>query len=426
MLLACPLIIASCGDDDLDSDSIFDTSAIKRTDFDNWLLENYSKPYNIEFLYRYKDSETNNTYDVAPAETEKAKAMAVLIKHVWIDAYNQAMGDNGLFMKTYAPRVLQMLGSFQYKGDGSRTIGTAEGGVKVTLFGCNGLDLDHLNIDQDSPFPDRNADPMDMNYWFFHTMHHEFCHILTQTKNYDSSFQDISAADQRNGDWVNVEDSEAPETGFVSGYATSEYNEDFAEIYSTYVTHTPEAWNKLMEKGKVVQYDADNHVIYKQDKNGNYVPKLDEKGDTIFLFDSKGNPVYMTDINGDIVYAKDAKGNYIYKTDEEGYLIPMRDSKGRIIYQKDPFGDYVLVYDEETEKYYYVPEYEKVALQDFEKVPETDDTSYTKMQMKLDILRSYFKETWSLDIDVLRDIVLSRSREVVEKGIDIDKMIIKN
>ncbi len=44
MLLACPLIIASCGDDDLDSNSIFDTSAIKRTDFDNWLLENYSKP----------------------------------------------------------------------------------------------------------------------------------------------------------------------------------------------------------------------------------------------------------------------------------------------------------------------------------------------------------------------------------------------
>ena len=77
-------------------------------------------------------------------------------------------------------------------------------------------------------------------------MHHEFCHILTQTKNYPSEFQKISVSDQRLGDWVNVKDNEAPGYGFVSGYATSEYNEDFAEIYSIYVTHTQEAWNTIL------------------------------------------------------------------------------------------------------------------------------------------------------------------------------------
>ncbi len=238
--------MAACSEDSLNSISVFDTPVVEeKTDFDNWIMANYTNPYNIQFLYRYVDSETNNTYNVIPPTLESAKAMAILIKYVWIGAYNEAMGSD-VFMKTFAPRILQMTGSFQYKGDGSRTIGTAEGGVKVTLFGTNNIDIDNPWIEQDAPYTDRSSNRIDMNYWYFHTMHHEFCHILTQTKNYPSEFQKISVSDQRLGDWVNVKDNEAPGYGFVSGYATSEYNEDFAEIYSIYVTHTQEAWNTIL------------------------------------------------------------------------------------------------------------------------------------------------------------------------------------
>jgi substrate import-associated zinc metallohydrolase lipoprotein len=86
-----------------------------------------------------------------------------------------------------------------------------------------------------------------MNYWFFHTMHHEFCHILTQTKNYDLDFQTISAGTYHSADWVNVKDKQAVTEGFVTGYASGEYNEDFAETYATYITLTDEAWGKVLE-----------------------------------------------------------------------------------------------------------------------------------------------------------------------------------
>ena len=89
---------------------------------------------------------------------------------------------------------------------------------------------------------------MNLNYYFFHTMHHEFCHILTQKKDYDPTFRTISGPWYRSGDWINVADPSAAKWGFVSAYSTSEFNEDFAEIYSTYVTITPEAFNLIYKK----------------------------------------------------------------------------------------------------------------------------------------------------------------------------------
>lgn len=258
MILCLTLVLFSCGtDNDVSSESIFDTSAPVRDEFDNWLLKNYTDPYNMQFIYKYVDSETNNSYNVIPPTKESARAMAILIKYVWIDAYNEVMNDGGAFMKKYAPRTIFLLGSHQYRTSGERVLGTAEGGLKVTLFGTNELDVDNIFIDQDSPYPNHSALPIDLNYWFFHTMHHEFCHIMTQKKDYDPTFQNISAAHQRLGDWINLKDSNAPAYGFVSGYASSEYNEDFAEIYSTYITHTQEAWDKIIADAKKMSEDTE-------------------------------------------------------------------------------------------------------------------------------------------------------------------------
>ena len=77
-------------------------------------------------------------------------------------------------------------------------------------------------------------------------MHHEFAHILHQTKNYPTDFNLISASNYQSSSWVNVEDQEALDMGFVSPYASSETQEDFVEIIAIYVTNTPEYWNALV------------------------------------------------------------------------------------------------------------------------------------------------------------------------------------
>lgn len=239
--------LAGCADDDLNSTSIFKDSAVDSSDFDRWLAKNYTQTYNIRPIYRYQDYETDNTYNVVPAKVENVKALAIIMRHIWLDAYSEVMGPD--FLKTYCPRIFQFIGSGEYNGSGSIVLGTAEGGMKITLFRVNSLDPNEVFIDSVSAFPNTTDKPLDLNYWYFHTMHHEFCHILTQHKNYSTDFQLVSAGKYHSSDWVNVKDADAPLEGFVTGYASGEYNEDFAEIYSTYVTHTEEAWQKLLAAG---------------------------------------------------------------------------------------------------------------------------------------------------------------------------------
>ncbi len=299
LLVVSVALLASCSEDKLDSKSIFDTNNTEeQNEFDKWLKTNYVDTYNIRFNYRYSDKETNTTYNLAPAALDKSEALAIMMKHVWLDAYKEVMGED--FVKTYAPRVMQLLGSAAYNKSGSIVMGTAEGGLKVTLYNVNVIDIDNPLIDSESPFVDKNKGTYDLNYWFFHTMNHEFCHILTQKKNYSTDFQQVSAASYKSSDWQNLNDEDAPALGFVSGYASSEYNDDFAEIFSQYVTHSEAAWDKILEAGLV------------------------------------------------------------------------RDKTGKV----------------------------------------TDASGYNAIMEKFDILKEYFANTWNMDIDKLRDVIVRRSAEV--------------
>lgn len=259
LVVLSSLVFTACDDDKPSSESIFDTNPVERNEFEQWLKKFYTDPYNISFLYRYQDSETNSTYNVAPPQFDKAKAMAILLRHIWIGAYVELMDGDSTFIKTYAPRVFLLTGTRQYKGDGSEVLGTAEGGLKITMFGVNFLDLDNPYVDYTSPFPNRGQNPMDLNYYYFHTLHHEFCHILNQKRNYPEEFQAVSLGHFRSGDWINVRDNIAPAYGFVSGYATSEHREDFAEIYSTYVTHTQEAWDAIVARADELVNDPETY-----------------------------------------------------------------------------------------------------------------------------------------------------------------------
>ena len=245
LLMAVLFGFISCSDDEPESQSVFDSvPKVEKNEFDNWLEKNYRQPYNIDFKYRYSDNESDRAYNVIPADFDCAKALAILVKHVWIESYVEAV--NAEFMKTYVPRIIQLTGSYKWNENGSQVLGTAEGGLKVMLYGVNELDIDNPRINTTNPYESHSRKPIDMNYWFFHTMHHEFCHILTQKKEYDTSFRSISASTYHATDWINLEDKKVAKEGFVTSYAAGEYNEDFAEVYATYITNTPAGWQKIL------------------------------------------------------------------------------------------------------------------------------------------------------------------------------------
>lgn len=232
LIVTASILFWSCGEETLDSKSIFENEELVMTDFDNWLYSNYTVPYNIEFKYKFDDKESNTNYNLAPARLDKSVALAILVKHLWIDVYEELLGKE--FLSKYSPRLFHLIGSPAYNSQGSIILGTAEGGLKVTLYNVNMLDVENPDIDM-------------LNYWYFKTMHHEFAHILHQTKSYTTDFNLISATDYQSGSWVNIEDEEALQMGFVSPYGSSESQEDFVEVLAVYVTNSEEYWQSILE-----------------------------------------------------------------------------------------------------------------------------------------------------------------------------------
>ena len=230
-ILLATVMLWSCKEDGLDPNSIFDEDEpLVQNEFDKWLLSNYINPYNIELKYRLEDKESDVKYNLSPAKYEKAVALAKMTKFLWIESYEELTGPD--FIRTYCPKVLFFVGSLAYD-NGSVVLGTAEGGLKITLYNVNSIDVENLDIEA-------------LNFWFFKTMHHEFAHILHQTKNYSTDFNLISPSDYQSASWLNLSDQEALDLGFVSPYASSETQEDFVEIISIYVTHDAEYWNNLV------------------------------------------------------------------------------------------------------------------------------------------------------------------------------------
>lgn len=253
LFAAVAALTIACSNDDVDANnSIFPTREenTDSTAFDKWLNKNYTEPYNIRFNYLYIDQNSDMGYNVSPADIKKSIALAKIIKHVWLDAYTELMGPD--FLKQHCFREFQLIGSAQHKNDGSIVLGFAEGGIRVNLFQVNYLDPTHLYIEQTNPFA--SGSDFDLNRAYFHTMHHEFAHILTQLKDYSTDFRTITK-EYHSADWVNVKDEDAGKEGYVTGYASSEYNEDFAEVFSCYVTDTDVMWQKRLAQAVAANGD---------------------------------------------------------------------------------------------------------------------------------------------------------------------------
>lgn len=228
-LAAMLLNLTSCAEDKLDSTSIFeDDTARKENGFDVWLKKNYTDTYNIRVMYRLEDMETDLEHTLAPADFELSQKLAKIVKYAWLEVYDEIAGVD--FTRAYVPKLIHMIGSPAYEENGTMILGTAEGGLKVTLYVVNNLTLEEGFL----------------NEFYLKTMHHEFTHILNQTKNYDTEFERISEGLYVSGDWYLSADKDVLPLGFITPYASSQPGEDFAEMVAMYVTLKPEVWKERL------------------------------------------------------------------------------------------------------------------------------------------------------------------------------------
>jgi len=225
----------SCQQEETFGTTIFDTTDTLNVNassytFDVFLQQSYLEPYNLDFRYKMQDVGSDMDYNLVPVSYAKAQQMAKLIKYLWFDVYGTIAGPT--FLKENGPRMIHLIGSPAYNPiSGTILLGTAEGGIKVTLYRCNELDPNDIDV---------------MNEFYFKTMHHEFVHILHQKRNYPAEYGQISKGLYNPLGWQNLTDSEAASKGFVSPYAGSQIREDFVEIIANYLVKSDKDWNDML------------------------------------------------------------------------------------------------------------------------------------------------------------------------------------
>ena len=341
----------SCSDDKLgetifpDEEDVLDpTSATYQ--LDKWLRDNYLSVYNLNFLYKMEDVGTNMNYNLVPATYENSLDLAVLSKYLWFDVYGKIAGPD--FLKMYGPRIIHLIGSPAYNpSSGSMILGLAEGGIKVSLFRVN-----EMNVN----------DFASMNEFYFKTMHHEFAHILHQTKSYPVEFNTLSVGRYDATNWTYRGD-EVHSLGFVSNYASDSYREDFAETIANFIVLTDAQWARIYELAArgwaTTSSDDDLYATY------------------YCFFYYTNNEVGEENIN----YIDE--WDVFKETDSEGvtqlYYRNVRDSNG----------DRIKVYP----------------------VPDTDGIDGVAIiNKKIEIARTWLRDDWGVDLDALRQEVQYRQQ----------------
>ncbi|MDE5895337.1 MAG: hypothetical protein K2H00_04825, partial [Muribaculum intestinale] len=285
-------------------------------------------------------------------------------------------------------------------------LGLAEGGLKVSLFVVNNLDPENAEL---------------LNAKYFKTMHHEFSHILHQTKTYPKEFDLINAAHYEPNTWQDRLGGTTCSLGFSSPYASGQAREDFAETCANYIVRTPDEWELTMwlaERGwneiddpyityrlqGLFSWPANYDAVMK--KYGfcyyYYRNEEDKKADLktyIGQFVEREEVYYLTDMQ--VTADKDNAATYTYTQDGTNYFSFYNMEGGTKIFKKvSEFEDWMKT--NFTDK-------------GIELIPVADNDGQDgvkNLEKKVSIVREWFASAWDINIDELRALVQERQSDI--------------
>ena len=259
LLYILPLVmfmlgLTSCEKDKIEDQSVITVDNYQKNEFDKWLEVNFVNPYNISFKYRYEEIESDYDYYTVPADMDMSIIMAHLVKYLCIETYNEVAGID--LTRANFPKMFYLDGTWHFRNNGSYELGTAEGGKKICLMGIN-----YLGSVLDGTYDPNYSIADGLNFYYIKTIHHEFTHILNQNRDYPKAFRMVTGSSY-------VSDSQFSEPfksvylkrGFITAYAQTNADEDFAEMVSEYVTHTAEWWENQMKQAETMYEDDLNQT----------------------------------------------------------------------------------------------------------------------------------------------------------------------
>lgn len=199
-------------------------------ELDILIQENFVSKYGVAVRYKFVDRYVDPNKRVVPPRREVVEPMLDFLTQFWVEPYINVQNGRRFF-EQHVPAEIVFIGSPIWNDDGTITLGVADAGARITLTEVNAIDLDNEE-------------------WLFqqlNTIYHEFAHIVHQLYNLPPNWQEISPEGYTSiGSWYTLSDEDALQRGFVSPYATSSYNEDFAETVA-FLLFDPEFFSKFFD-----------------------------------------------------------------------------------------------------------------------------------------------------------------------------------
>jgi substrate import-associated zinc metallohydrolase lipoprotein len=196
-----------------------------------YIQQHFIDTYGVAVRFKFVDRYVDQNKRVTPPQRELVLPMLDFLTKFWIEPFVKV--PNGrTFFENHVPAEVIMIGSSIYNDDGTITLGTADAGARITLTDVNLVDtLDRVWVLRQ-----------------LNVIYHEFAHIMHQRHNLPPNWQTISPDGYTSlGSWYILENEQALVRGFVSPYATSTFNEDFAESVA-FLLFDPDYYDKYINE----------------------------------------------------------------------------------------------------------------------------------------------------------------------------------
>ncbi len=216
------LILSSCYPEENLNVPVNDTQIEIVTELDQYIDDHFTTEYGMAIRYKFVDRYVSSLQRVTAPRLESVRPMLDFVEEFWINPYLEVENGEDFFKKHVPPEII-FLGGLIYLGDGLQVLGTADAGARITFTNVNAIDP------TDEEWRDQQLN----------TVYHEFAHTVHQLYKLPTAFETISPEGYTGaGSWFVLTDEEALERGFVSPYATSNPNEDFAETVSFFLFYS--------------------------------------------------------------------------------------------------------------------------------------------------------------------------------------------
>lgn len=279
-------MISGCGKEEkLSEHSVVERNSVLReyTELDKWIHDTFTIPYGIEVDYHWDKNNTQKGSYIYPPETGNIRKVLETIKELWIDLYTQNEFGGEEFFQGKNPVKIYMYGGKNLDVNGvellNNSLSTAS---EMYLYNVN--DFDPKNEEQ--------------VFILMRSVHHQFARRLMEIFPYDRDrFLSVSQNRYSPSTSDNIRPllssitrvklfglrSFAHRRGLFTLHSFLSAEDDFAEIISVKLTHTPKQILRALNVAKTpLQDENDPELQQKYNEEAKQAHKeLTEKQDFV-------------------------------------------------------------------------------------------------------------------------------------------------